>query len=226
MISKNNIRVYHIKTASGKWKNNVYLVTDTIDKKSVLIDPAWEIDKIESAINGSGSKLSAILLTHAHWDHVNLVTYFIRKYHVPVFIGENEQTMGNLRLFELQKIKDGEVLMIGNMEIKAYETPGHTAGSICYRIGDLLFTGDTVFIEGCGICESNEDAFKMFDSIQRLKKEIPKNTMIFPGHTYLCEAGKPMSYLYENNVYIAINRSEVFVSFRMRGTQKELFNFK
>lgn len=226
MISKSNIRVDHIKTESGKWKNNVYLVTNTASRKSVLIDPSWEADKIESAINGSGSELSAILLTHSHWDHVNLVPHFIRKYHVPVFIGENEPTAENLKLFDIQKVKDGEVLIIGNMEIKTYETPGHTAGSICYRIGDFLFTGDTVFIEGCGICDSNEDACKMFESIQRLKREIPESTMIFPGHTYLCEAGKPMSYLYENNVYIAFNRSELFVNFRMRSAQKELFNFK
>ena len=226
MILKNNIRVDHIKTESGKWKNNVYLLTNTDNGKSVLIDPSWEADKIENILKYSGSELSAILLTHSHWDHVNLVPYFIRKYHVSVFIGENEPPAENLSLFEVHKVKDGEVLKIGNMELKAYETPGHTSGSICYRIDDFLFTGDTVFIEGCGICDSNDDAFKMFESIQRLKREIPENTMIFPGHTYLCEAGKPMSYLYENNVYIAFNRSELFVSFRMRSAQKELFNFK
>ncbi|WP_268964163.1 MBL fold metallo-hydrolase, partial [Paenibacillus sinensis] len=75
--------------------------------------------------------------------------------------------------------------MLGDTQITCILTPGHTYGSACYLTSDHLFTGDTVFIEGCGLCDTvGGDPEQMFHSIQRIKSAINPMVQIFPGHSY------------------------------------------
>jgi hydroxyacylglutathione hydrolase len=79
------------------------------------------------------------------------------------------------------------------MQIRPIATPGHTPGSICYLIGDNLFSGDVLFYEGCGICPDIASAHTMFASLERLKTLLRPETRVYPGHCYGMPPGQPFA---------------------------------
>ena len=83
-----------------------------------------------------------------------------------------------------------------------------------------------MFIEGCGMCMSYTDGLNdMFQSLQRLKRDIPPTTFVYPGHCYGEQPGKIFQSVCENNVYFQFNTLEQFIRFRTRKGQRGLFNF-
>lgn len=84
-------------------------------------------------------------------------------------------------------------------------TPGHTAGGICFLLKDSLFTGDTIFMEGCGICNLDGGSpEKMFESIQKLKGFVSNDIKVFAGHSYGRQQGIKWKELLSENLYLAI----------------------
>ncbi|MCT4598812.1 MAG: MBL fold metallo-hydrolase [Vallitalea sp.] len=221
------IEVYVINTRMYNFSNYCYLVKDINTGKAIIIDPSWDIRKIENMINKTSVSLNGILVTHSHFDHVNLINKINNKYDVPVYIGKKEAKFYNVQYKNLQLIEHRDVIMVGNIKIQCLVTPGHTAGSVCYIIDNNVFTGDTVFIEGCGICDTHGgSAEAMFNSIQFLKNSIPITSRIYPGHCYGKETGQLFSKVLKNNIYFNINNQKQFVDFRLRKNQKNLFSFK
>jgi glyoxylase-like metal-dependent hydrolase (beta-lactamase superfamily II) len=222
-----NILVYPIKVVRQPFKNYCYLIVHAETNDAILIDPAWEIDKIEAVLKTTQAKLSTILLTHHHYDHVNLADHFAKRYRIPVRIAKEEIDYYHFMCVNLVPIEQSHELMLGNIKVKPLVTPGHTKGAMCYWIDDALFSGDTLFIEGCGICSAKGgDASAMFDSIEYLKSKIPKETLIYPGHSFGQEPGQLFSYLLQNNFYFQFKSKEDFIRFRMRKKQQGLFAFK
>ena len=105
-------------------------------------------------------------------------------------------------------------------------TPGHTLGSMCFISDDNMLSGDTIFMEGCGLCENNQNAEKMFDSVQRIKNEISKDVKIYAGHCYGRENGQSLGWITENNIYFAFKNKEDFISFLMRKRNDFLGSFR
>ncbi len=218
--------VYPIKVCKLAFKNYCYLVINQETREALLIDPAWEFDKIEQQLALHQVTLKTILLTHHHFDHVNLAETFAQKYQIPVKMSKIESDYYDFSCSNLQPIEQPDVFYVGQIKILPLLTPGHTKGAISYWIDNALFTGDTLFIEGCGICNTQGgDPNEMFDSLQRLKEIIPPETHIYPGHSYGQEPGKPFAYLLHNNIYLQFTKKEDFIAFRMREGQKRLFTF-
>jgi len=120
-----------------------------------------------------------------------------------------------------------DVIKLGETNIKVLLTPGHTVGSVSYLLQDSLFTGDTIFIEGCGMCNTNGgNPVQMFESIQMIKKMIDPSVRIYPAHSYGKEPGYPLSNLMQENIYFLIDREDLFVEFRMRSNQNDIFKFQ
>ena len=109
-------------------------------------------------------------------------------------------------------------------QIMPIVTPGHTLGSTCYMIGKHLFSGDTVFIEGVGLC-SKENVLLLYQSVQLLKETLTPDTIIWPGHSYGEEPGKTLSYLLKNNIYFHLKEQD-FIDYRTRKDQPDPFAFK
>ena len=98
---------------------------------------------------------------------------------------------------------------------------------MCYLLKDCLFTGDTVFIEGCGIAEAQTGAAgRLYNSIQKIKQNVDQTVLIYPGHSFGKAPGYPLSYLLENNIYFLLETEEHFVQFRTRKGQKGFFRFQ
>ena len=153
--------------------NYNYLVVDSISRQAVVVDPAWELGKIESAIEDCDAKLNGILLTHSHPDHVHLAESISEIHNCPVWMSQIEIAASGFNCRRITGIDETPIL-VGHIKVQPLLTPGHTRGSMCYKIGNSIFTGDTLFAEGCGICPDVPSAnamFQRFGSIQDILME-------------------------------------------------------
>jgi len=225
-----SIVVIPLKMHSMMTKNYIYIIFDRHQKEAVIIDPAGDLDIIEDVFIQYGLSLSAILVTHTHPDHVALIPSLVRKYGCRVWVSGKEQLTPFLSSYKkLALITTEAPFNAAQLAITPISTPGHTFGSICYLIGDNLFSGDTLFIEGCGMCfGSGSDPKLLFSSLNKLKKVIKPSTKIFPAHSYGHEPGKLFGFLLDNNFYLQFKeeQEEMFVAFRMRKRQASLFDFQ
>lgn len=223
----NSYEVHQIKTFFLKWINYSYIVLDKATNSAIVIDPAWELDKITNKLCELNSNLVAIFLTHSHYDHVNIVDPLIKMYNPIVYMAKEEIDYYKFECINLKPLYDKETIRIGETYILCILTPGHTMGGMCYLLKNSLFTGDTIFIEGCGICFGDGGSEEqMFSSIQKVKSMVPKDVKVFPGHSYGKSPGQTIECLMRENIYFQIDTKEIFVNFRRRKNQKHIFNFK
>lgn len=208
-------------------KNYNYLIIDQTSRLAVIVDPAWELDTIDQSIKDEGAILTGVLLTHSHPDHINLAGAVAEKYQCPIYISEEEIAFSGFSHPMLKPTKD-KPWNVGSMTVKPWLTPGHTPGSVCFQVGDNLFTGDVLFAEGCGLCNNESAAHSMFNSLQLLKRVLSPHTRIFPGHSYGKPPGQYFSSVLQDNVYLQFKDKETFARFRLRGGQNKskIFNFK
>lgn len=221
------LKVCMLHTIFMQMKNYVYVGIDPATRKAFVVDPAWDIRKIEQCLEQENAVLDKVLLTHSHIDHVNLANQLAKKYNVPVYMSQEEIDYYKFRCANLQSFCDKEMITVGTKNIRCLVTPGHTKGGACYLVEEHAFTGDTLFIEGCGMCKlPGGSALEMFYSLQRLKKEFTAETRIYPGHRYVDMPGQTMEYVKEHNIYLAMNDKEHFIAFRNRKKIKGLLSFK
>src|SRR5687768_6730689 len=199
--------------------NYTYLVVDSITNRSVIVDPAWDMEKIDVVLASTQTKLSGVLLTHAHPDHIHLAEPLAEKYGCPIWMSHEEIADSQ---FKAERLIGINMIPweVGQMLIQPILTPGHTHGSTCYLIGNSLFTGDTLFAEGCGICPDVQAARAMFASLRLLKNMINPETDIFPGHSYGIPPGQKFSQLLKDNMYLQFRNENDFAVFRLRRGQK------
>lgn len=200
--------------------NYNYLVVDKINRQAVIIDPSWDMGKIDHALQSTGTSLNGILLTHSHPDHVHLASPLAAKYNCPIWMSNEEIAVSGYQAMHLTGINITP-WSVGQIHIEPILTPGHTVGSICYLIGNNLFTGDTLFAEGCGLCVDQQAAYSMFASLQRLKSMLQPETHIFPGHSYGKPPGQTFSQLLQDNIYLQFKNENDFASYRLRKGQNE-----
>lgn len=216
-----NIRVIPFRDEIHSLNNYSYLVLDEIGKEALLVDPVGPVELIEQKLIQYGASLTKILITHSHHDHVRLVDILINKFDILVIMSKIEAYYYGFHCPNLVLLENFTPLSFGKEHIVPLLTPGHTKGSVCYLIGNYLFSGDTLFIEGCGNCwGEGADPNDMFDSLQFLKKRIPLHTKVYPGHSYGEKPGRLFKYLLGNNIYLQIDSRHHFISFRMRNSQR------
>ena len=176
--------------------NNNYLVIDEESKEAVLVDCSGLgiSDDIRSVLKEYGAEIKYILLTHGHFDHIcglrpnNDIKVVMHKsdldllkqvnQYLPMF-GIPDMTIPNIDIF----VDDGDIIKLGNIDIKVLHTPGHTQGGVSYLINNALFSGDTIFRECVGRCDlEGGDFAQLTASIEEKIFTLPDETEIFPGH--------------------------------------------
>ncbi|WP_106794046.1 MBL fold metallo-hydrolase [Aquimarina sp. Aq78] len=207
--------------------NYSYLVVDHINNQAIIVDPAWDMRKVEQALENTGTVLSGILLTHSHLDHIHLAKPLAEKYCCPIWMSNEEITYSGFHAPQLESIGTTP-WSVGQIQIEPLFTPGHTPGGMCYLIGNSLFTGDTLFAEGCGLCFDMQGAHNMYESIKYLKKRIATDTLIFPGHSYGRPPGQVFSEVLKQNIYLQFKNKNDFTAYRLRKGQNKLnfFDFQ
>jgi len=182
---------------SGRWRQNGYVLRAK-DGSALIIDPGGRGDDFKALVAEFGLQPRAIVNTHAHYDHLGAVVDLIEAYDIPFYLHAGDRAL--LRQANIYKALFGETvnirvpatfsdlaavdgkLTIGSIDIEIIETPGHTKGSICFRIDDLLFSGDTLLPAGPGRVDlPGGSAVDMKNSLARIA-ELPGHLMMYPGH--------------------------------------------
>jgi hydroxyacylglutathione hydrolase len=165
--------------------NYIYLLPYA-GNQAVVIDPA-DAAPVLSALKKHNLQLTTILVTHHHVDHTAGIRALKQKTYCTAWGPDSRRTPDLDR-----QVTDNDFIDLPPLRIRIMATPGHTSNSVCYYIETgnavekpLLFTGDTLFIGGCGRIHES-DARQMWNSLQRLA-ELPDNSLVYPGHDYTRE---------------------------------------
>ena len=149
--------------------------------QAVLIDPVIvSIDRDLAEINRLGLKLAYSVDTHIHADHITAALELKNK------VGSKiaAPAFDNLPCADVG-IEEGVPFKLGSIELQPLHTPGHTAGHFAYRIGERVFTGDALLIEGCGRTDfQNGDAETLYRSVTEKLFALPDYTLVYPAHDY------------------------------------------
>nr|WP_312575869.1 MBL fold metallo-hydrolase [Sedimentibacter sp.] len=183
--------------AVGSYMSNCYIVGSDKTKEAAIIDPGAEFNRIDAKIIELGLTPKMIILTHAHGDHIGAVLEFIEKYHIPVYIHEDDadalvDSNTNLTkvLFRKEvtinpdvKLKDGDKITLGDLEFEIIHTPGHTPGGISIKVENIMMTGDTLFNHSIGRTDFPGGSFdQIIDSIRNKIFKYDDETIVYPGH--------------------------------------------
>jgi len=172
----NAIRVEKLEL--GPFGTNAYIVTCRGTRDSVLIDAPAEANIIIDKLKNTTPKY--ILLTHNHLDHIGALAQLRAELKVP--LAAHASDTGNLTLPPEILLNDGDMISLGRLKLNVFHTPGHTPGSLCFRVGRYLISGDTIFPGGSGKTSSPDDFKQIIKSITDKIFVLPDDTQIYPGH--------------------------------------------
>jgi len=198
----------------GYMENFSYIIADDITKTAAVVDPAFDEEKLFDICYKKGFEIKYILLTHTHGDHTEAVSRIVKKTGAVVYVHKNEKSRIENTASNIIGVDEGEVIKIGNVEINVLHTPGHTRGGVTYKTGNILLTGDTLFVEGCGRTDLSDGNTKtLYKTLQRLKG-MPDETKVYPGHDYGTVPFSTIAREKENNPYMRCNSLEEFTLLR------------
>lgn len=159
-----------------------YLIGDPSTKEAVFIDPVNTfVETYLELLNEHGLKLKYSLETHVHADHVTASGILRQRTGAATGVSQLCGAQG-----ASMQLQDGQELFFGaNEKITVIATPGHTAGSISFLWRDRLFTGDALFINGCGRTDfQSGNPGQLYDVITQRLFTLPGETLVYPGHDY------------------------------------------
>ena len=182
------------KFTTGSFFTNSYIISN--DKNEcVIVDPGLNYKNVANYIKEKYIP-KAILITHGHLDHIDGINYFLD---LPIYISEKEINLfydtndslyymvGRINPFSegmlnVHTVKENDVINLIGYSFKVIETPGHTMGSICYLMDNVLFSGDTLFKESIGRTDFPGGNYTiMLNSLKKLKK-LNDDIIVYPGH--------------------------------------------
>jgi len=161
----------------------MYLLIDEATNECAVVDPV-EPDKVQGAVAEEGVKLTKVITTHHHWDHAGGNEKLIEN------VGKMEVIGGDDRIGALTtKVGHGDEFKVGRLQVRCLFTPCHTSGHICYFVtgpsgqDPAVFTGDTLFVGGCGkFFEGTGD--QMYTALVEILSKLPLETKVYCGHEY------------------------------------------
>lgn len=158
-----------------------YLLADEESREAVIIDPVYEMAGRDLAlIEELGLKLLYCLDTHCHADHVTSAWVLRQKTGCKYGLAK-----ANKAQYVDLELEDGHTVAFGKHEVKVLATPGHTNGCLSFAVGDMLFTGDCLFVRGCGRSDfQSGDPAQLYRSITEKLFTFPDHTTVYPGHDY------------------------------------------
>jgi glyoxylase-like metal-dependent hydrolase (beta-lactamase superfamily II) len=179
------------------WRENCYVVRDERSGEQIVIDPGAQPERIVGVIEAGGGRLTHVLLTHGHHDHVGAVAAVCEHFGLACELHEADRRllrhapMYALR-FAGRRIDDpaparpyagAPEFALGEGVLQTILTPGHTAGSVCYSLPGLVFTGDTLLPRSVGRTDlPGGDAAVLRGSVGALLAPLAPTVVLFPGH--------------------------------------------
>lgn len=201
----------------GAVRTNCYLIIEKETRDAVIVDPADSVEAIIKMCETAEAKVSGILLTHGHFDHITAAAKTAARLGTKIYACEAEKelladenmncsTMGD-ELVELTAdvwLKDKETLTFGSLTLKTIYTPGHTKGGMCYYFPEdkVLISGDTLFLESVGRTDlPTGNGGEILASLKNRLLTLPEDVLVLPGHG----AQTTIGYEKRNNPYAGDN---------------------
>lgn len=198
-------------------QNFAYLVGDRETRECLVVDPAWDVRGLIAAAEADDMKIVGALVTHYHPDHCggSMMGFDVEglptllelnpcKSHVHRKEADGVRMVTGVSKGDLVEHDSGDVVKVGDVELKLLHTPGHTPGSQCFRLRTALIAGDTLFLQGCGRVDlPGGDPDEMYETLTKRLADLPNDTVLLPGHAYGGEQA-PMSEVRRTNPYLQI----------------------
>jgi glyoxylase-like metal-dependent hydrolase (beta-lactamase superfamily II) len=196
----------------GDMLNCAYIIEN--EGRAAIIDPSWQMNAIYSALEQNKLAPEAVIFTHGHFDHTQGAAQLLKKYGLKGHIEEHDVLLSGIPSDLLLPFKGDFKTILAGLPMEFMHTPGHTQGSICIKIVDAVFTGDTLFAGACGRTDFEEsDATQMQKSLARLAA-LPPETKVYSGHSYGPDENNDTTIGYEikNNPFmkLALSDSKAF----------------
>lgn len=189
----------------GELMVNCYILAD--GKEACVIDPGSEADRIIQEADKMGAKITKILLTHGHYDHIGAVKRLAEKTDAKVYVHKEDEIMlsdneKNLNFMSEIKIENcsadvllsgGEIINVGSKELKIYHTPGHSPGGISIYTDGFLFAGDLLFRGSIGRFDYGNVRVEL-ESLKFLVNTFSDDTIVYPGHGEFTTIGEEKQF--------------------------------
>jgi hydroxyacylglutathione hydrolase len=192
------------------------LIADRTGGACAVVDPAYEVDRLLREAATRGWKITAILVTHTHHDHVDGVEEMVRATGAPVYVGAGEADAARQAApsAKVVALNDGARISVGALSIEALATPGHTVAGTSYLVEGNVMVGDTLFVGGCGRTDfPGGDPRVLWRSLQRLAA-LPEETRVYPGHDYGQTPTTTIGWEKTTNPYLLCQSEDEFVALR------------
>jgi len=174
--------------------NFVYMIGSKSSREVALVDPAWDIAGLVNLAEEDGMEVTSVLVTHTHQDHVGGhlfghdiegLSELLEKCKAKVYVHKSELDTLPIPKSEAVPTDEHTRLDIGGVGVEFIHTPGHTPGSQCFKVGDNLVSGDTLFIGACGRADlPGSDPGQLYESLTQKLMKLEEQTLVFPGHNY------------------------------------------
>jgi hydroxyacylglutathione hydrolase len=186
----------------GPFATNCFIVNRSGSGEVLVVDPGDEPDRVTAALSAAGQRCVAILVTHAHLDHIGAVGPLARAHGAPVYISNTESHIleqinqhlwpgvGPFQPYTAEhSLRGGERLSLAGLDIEVYTAPGHSPGSLVYAVRDsdgdtALFVGDVIFQGSVGRTDLDGGSWPQLEaSIISLFASLPLDAPVYSGHT-------------------------------------------
>lgn len=207
----------YVTNAVGMLLSNSYILYEESSKEAIIIDAGDDAWRILESIHERRLKVKGIYVTHCHFDHVLAVNdlreslgceFYIHPSDLEILTSLREHT----RMFLGIEVPDppkadgyvneGDFIEVGGYRVSVLHTPGHSPGSVCYHVENILFSGDTLFRASIGRTDGpGGDPRKIVESIHKKLFTLPEDTHVLPGHGPATSIG----YEKEHNPFVGRN---------------------
>lgn len=185
------------KVPAGIYAANCYILVDEITNKSIIVDPGGSADDLLEFVERNKLQVEYIVLTHGHADHIGGVNELQESLNIPIMAHIDEEellkdadknlssqmAMGSVVIKPSIFLKEGDQFSFGNINVEIIHTPGHTEGGMCLKIGNDLFSGDTLFKGSIGRSDLySGNSSVLLDSIREKLLILNDNVKVWPGH--------------------------------------------
>ena len=157
--------------------SNTFLIGPDDGGDAVLIDPGVFDATLLQAVESNGLYIRSILVTHAHNAHINGIRGILKVYDAAIFARHP-----SVLDFPARRVSEGEILALGEFTVGVIETPGHSIDSLCFRIDNMVFTGDTLSAGSIGSTRDGYARGLLLETVRRKIISLGDEVLLFPGH--------------------------------------------
>ena len=189
---------YSVRSFKGGYDNNLtYLITCIRTGNQFLVDAAVPLKQILPFVSKKG--LIVLFITHSHRDHIAYMGEYVDAFpNLVTMIYKDSENKVESTL--KRPVKHGDIVTVGQLSLEVLHTPGHYPDSVCYLLEGILFTGDTLFVGRTGrTVSAGSDPRQLYQSVYNKILDLPKNTIIYPGHDY----GPKMTISIDENIALS-----------------------